>query len=196
MRYKVIGAVYFAATLSGIAIGACAVAASPNVETGAAPALQAVIQHEYPQYKIVAAIDIDLNNCDEPKAPPGLVEGDFNGDNLTDYAVILVNNTNKKVKLQGQLWDAVDVKFVIYLGRQGGGLQKAYMESFDQNPGLQIVGLQLVPAGVVVNESPIMGNKKILLQYQGVDKYHCGKWADVYYWGKKTKRFDAIRVIE
>ena len=171
-----------------------AIAAEPYVEPVVPPALLALIQREYPQYKIVQASDIDLNNCEEPKRHPGLVEGDFNGDSRTDYAVLL-KSEKRPTKYKGKVLEAVKVKFAIFLGRQGGKFQRIHLESFLQSPDHIIVGLAPAPPGVV-KESQVLGDKTVTLEHQGILKYHCGKFADVYYWNGKTKRFELIRVVE
>jgi hypothetical protein len=180
--------------ICGVAISFYAFAAQPNVEPVVPPELLAAIQREYPRDKIVQTSDIDLNNCEEPKSHPGLVEGDFNGDSRTDYAVLL-KSEKRPTKYKGKVLEVVKVKFAIYLGRQGGKFQRIHLESILQSPDHLIVGLEPARPGVV-KESQVLGDKTVTLEHQGVLKYHCGKYADVYYWNGNTKRVESIRVVE
>ncbi|MGH7146727.1 MAG: hypothetical protein ACREIJ_02345 [Nitrospiraceae bacterium] len=186
--------VRLAFAICAVVISVYAFAAQSGGETVVPLELIALIQHEYPKDKIIQASDIDLNNCEEPKSPPGLVEGDFNGDNRTDYAVLL-KSEKKPTKYKDQTFEAVEAKFAIFLGKNGGKFQHIHLTSIMQSPDHIIVWLAPVPPGVV-EESPVMGDKKLTLRHQGILRYHCGKYADVYYWDGKAKRFESIRVVE
>ena len=63
-------------------------------------ALTAVIQKTYPGTKVLDKSDLDKESCGELRDDPGFLAIDFNGDGLTDYAVVLHTIKHKKEEMR------------------------------------------------------------------------------------------------
>lgn len=149
---------------------------------------------QFPQFTIVQSSDVSLQECESPKHPPGVVEADFNGDGRTDYAVLLKGQVKQRTPWEEKILELFELKFVVLLQASQGefhvGLEEGLEDYYPFTIGIGIVEPQ------TVRETPIAGDKKITLSRPGVIKYHCEKFADVYYWNGKKKKFDSIHVMD
>lgn len=156
--------------------------------------LVAVVLSRFPQFTIMQPSDVSLQECESPKHPPGVVEADFNGDGRTDYAVLLKGQVKQRTPWEGKILELFELKFVVFLQTSKGkfhvGLEQGLEDYYPFTIGIGIVEPE------TVRETPILGDKKVKLSRPGVIKYHCGKFADVYYWNGKKKEFDSIHFMD
>ena len=152
--------------------------------------LRMAIQERYPQAKVVEVDDLNKDECEIPKSPPGFVEADFNGDGLTDYGVLLKASLKEEKEWQGKKLKVMEIKFVVFLKEKSGSLRSIIIDSSDQVHPL-LVFIQLQPPGVI-REIPTLGDRVFQLKNPGILRYFCGKSSAVFYWDRKAKGFQEI----
>lgn len=116
------------------------------------------------------------------KSDPYLIEGDFDGNDLTDVAVVLQKNENN-IKI---------TSFAILLQTIRG----CYKSVFIADVGTMLSDIYIIPvgAGEVVRqtESIDVPMKQIKLKNKAVTLVYYGKSAVVYYWDESKQNIDSI----
>ena len=92
-------------------------------------ALRLKIEQSYPGTLVTERQFLDKECGERGRKQPGLVTADFNGDGITDYAVVLRRSTPRKDPKYGQVRDYLVVAF---LGKKDGTFEDFKLAEFEQ----------------------------------------------------------------
>jgi len=129
-----------------------------------------LISSEKQNMQLMTKKDVDLGECELPKAYTGTFELDINSDGYNDYAVLLrtKKSSNKTHKLE----------LGVFIGSVDGNYKYIELERIDDYlPSINYIKLQKPGKVRSVNS-----NKNIKLKNASVELVYCGKSAVVFYW--------------
>lgn len=150
-----------------------------------------LINEHFPNYDLLDYQDLDFfgKDCFEEyvnKYSPGIVNRDFNGDGLRDFALLL-----KDIKSNSD-----DVKFAIFLKQSKGRYQLTINSDLKHSKG--IVFILPVEPGKVLKETEAVDTgkprRKLKLKNAAIELWYCGKATVVFYWDHELDRFDSIQI--
>ncbi|CAB1059474.1 hypothetical protein D1BOALGB6SA_4236 [Olavius sp. associated proteobacterium Delta 1] len=148
-----------------------------------------LINEYFPNYDLLEYQDLDFfgKDCFEEyrsKYNPGIVNRDFNGDSLNDFAFLL-----KDVKSNSD-----DVIFAIFLKQSKDNYKLTINHDLKGYKG--IVFILPVEPGKVLKETEAVDTRKprrkIKLKNAAIELWYCGKTTVVFYWNLELNRFDSI----
>jgi hypothetical protein len=146
----------------------------------------AAIARAFPETTVVQLADVAPEDCGEVSNPPGYVEGDFNGDGRTDFAVLLKGRPTGKVEQwEGKQLHETPYVFAMFLNTGNGEFSVKKIERFMDFDRVSAY-ISLAAAGTV--DSYV--NKSIRIPNPGIAMAWCGKSEVVYYLAQgKVKTF-------
>ncbi len=149
--------------------------------------LTAAIQKHYPQPQLVLADDIDWPSCG---IATSLIDGDFNGDGRTDYALLLKGAVKGETKWQGKTLKLMELKLVAFLQDGRGAFQGVILQAFDNYHPFNVYLRRQAPG--MVSEPRSLGNKTVKIKHPGILMVHCETSSVVFYWDQKANKFQEI----
>ncbi len=155
----------------------------------AADNISKLINTFYPGYKLLQFSDLDSFTQEylsgyKFELQPGFVKADFDGNNLSDFALFLNNKSN-----DGSI-------FCIILQTAKNDYELHEIIKYDRM--MDYVVLSEVKPDTLVKPTTAFdtGQSAVILEYPGVKLTYVGKASLVYYWNKKTKKFDSIQTSD
>ena len=140
--------------------------------------LKRIIEKYYPQCRLSKVSDLDKGLQEYLKQKhldwhSGFVDGDFNGDQIPDYALLI------RCGVTGKLIE----KFVVLLGKADGSFQKITIAQWDEEPYFSNLILKKVPAGEKI-EAYVESDKPVIrtLKLPGIELILSESASQVYYW--------------
>ena len=127
-----------------------------------------------PGRKVLNLSDINWKSCKGYGNLSNLVVDDFNGDNLLDIAVLIVNDIDKPpVEWNGELVQEREIELVVYMNQGSGKYKKISLEKLPT----------FFPTEITIK-----------LQSNGIDRVYCERSETVYYWD--NNKFNILRVSD
>lgn len=143
----------------------------------------------YPDHKLLTFNDLDSFSKNflsdfKPDIQPGIVMADFDGNDLSDFALFL----NKKSK---------DGSIFCFLLQTRKDTFKSY-EIIKYERMMDYVFLLDVKPNTLVKPTTAFdtGQSEVKLEFSGVELTYVGKASVVYYWDKITKQFESIQTSD
>jgi len=142
------------------------------------PGVSSAIEKAIPGATVVTLEDIDAKACSPVPSSPGIVQGDFNGDNHPGFAVLLrAGETGKIVDWQGRKLKEIRYAFAIFLSDGKSGFQTKLVRRFIDFAPLGAF-IDLKAPGKVRNRDE---NRDVVIRNPAVILVFCEKSASVYY---------------
>ncbi len=163
----------------------------------------ATIKKDYPGAIIPKYLNAKLCGS-EKKEHPGWVTADFNGDGLSDHAVLFEVPSKEEPTGMGK---GYDFNLVVLWQEKPGVYKTQLLRRIFENsiygspPDFATPTLkELMTTWIYIEkqspgklrESPVVGNRTVILQNPGIELVYCEKSSSVFYWDKKANRFEEL----
>jgi len=167
-------------------------APAPAADDALPPAVLRLIATLAPTTVPVDRIDVSGEDCALDSAEhPARVRGDFDGNGVDDWALHLRSARPIGTRVtNGRTWTMYAHRFVMLLGRRGGGFDAVTITVGEQSLPFGLM-LELQPPGPV-HEVEGGEERRVVLRNPGVTEVYCGKAAATYYWDARTRSFQHI----
>lgn len=145
------------------------------------PALRGAVTRLHPGAEIVSKRQVYVG-C----APlrDQIFSGDFNGDGLVDYAVLLRIGRSAGQREKGQ--DTSQLWLVAFMAKPDGSFRAITLERVTLGIPSPISIAVQVPGLVKHWEDPA---RNVTLSRDGIARFYCGKSSSVFYWSEKNHGF-------
>ena len=151
--------------------------------------LSKIIDAFYPEYKLLRFSDLDSFTKEylsdfKSDIQPGLVIADFDGNNLPDFALFLNKKSN-----DGSI-------FCFMLQTRKNNFERHEILKYERM--MDYVVISEVKPNTLVKPTTAFdtGQSEVTLEYSGVELAYVGKASLVFFWNKRTKKFESIQISD
>ncbi len=142
--------------------------------------IQKSINQLYPSTRLLEMKDMDLISCGTLTEQPGIVQADFDGNGIVDYAILLISTKVKReyTDRNERILYLVDTFFVVFQGRREDQYEPILIETRETwLP--SSVGLAMARPGRFKTWD---SSKTLELKNPAIERYICEQQAAVFYW--------------
>ncbi len=169
-------------------VSLCADAAGREAAPAAPAGLLAAIKAIRPDARLLEKSELDEGACGRGRPQPGIVEADFDGNGVKDYATLLVVGDPRKTEkeLNGKQWQRFELWLVVFMGQSDGQFKPVTLDKM-QGWIPSSRGLRLQKAG---SSRLADSRRRVWLRHPGFALYACEQYAVIYYWS--GSRFEMV----
>lgn len=152
--------------------------------------IQKSINQFYPGTRLLEMKDMDLTSCGMLTEQPGIVQADFDGNGILDYALLLISTKVKReyAHPNGRILYLVGTFFVVFQGQREGKYQPILIETRETWLPSSL-GLAMARPGRFKTWD---SSKTLELKNPAIERYICEQQAAVFYWD--TDRYSPLLI--